>query len=103
VDVVFKALFAATHNRDLLMSLLNGVLTLVGQPEVVEVSVLTPFSTVDLADDKISTVDLAVRDQRGKQYLIEMQCRNRGSFPERLLYYGARRYGEQLRFEAVKI
>ncbi len=97
IDVVFKALFGRQQNIDLLTSLLNGVLELEDRDRLVSVEILSPISELESSDEKLCVLDLSVRDQHGRQYVVEMQCRNHKAFPERMLYYGTRRYGEQLR------
>lgn len=97
VDVVFRALFGTERNVDLLRSLLNGVLDLQEAEWIESVQILTPLCEPESNDDKGAVLDVAVRDARGRRYVVEMQCRSHRGFPERMLYYAARRYGEQLR------
>jgi predicted transposase/invertase (TIGR01784 family) len=97
LDIVFKALFGKPDNGDMLISLLNGMLELPAELSITGVQILSPLSDLDVSDDKLIVLDLLVSDARGHRYGIEMQCRNHKAFPERMLYYAARRYSEQLK------
>ena len=96
LDVVFKALFGAPHNADLLISLLNAFLDLTGDGAITSVEVLPTSLGLDLVDDKQVALDLLVVDGRGQQYGIEMQVRNHRAFPERIVFYGAKAFVAQL-------
>ena len=61
-----------------------------------EVLLLNPFSQKDAADDRLSVLDIKAKDEAGREYIIEMQLFAQASFPERLLYYGAKHYSQQL-------
>jgi predicted transposase/invertase (TIGR01784 family) len=97
IDVVFRALFGREENVDILRAMLNAVLGLQGVYAIQEISYLQPTHSLDYIDEKESVVDLVVRDGRGREVVVEMQCRNHAAFPERILYYGARRVAYQLR------
>jgi predicted transposase/invertase (TIGR01784 family) len=94
VDYVFKKLFGDPANSDLLIHLLNAVLML-PQP-IVEVEILNPFNEKDFADDKGSLLDLKARCRDGRWYNVEMQTALHAALPERLAYYNASLYVDQL-------
>src|SRR5687767_6050084 len=96
VDYVFKLVFGQERNRDILISLLNAVLARsLGRP-VVEVVILNPFSAKDADDDKYFIVDVKARDETGRMFNVEMQVLAPAETPERLLYYWAGIFIEQL-------
>ena len=97
LDVVFRALFGHAQNTDLVLSLLNGILDLSGPDTIVAVDLLSPMSDIAAVEEKQIVLDVYVRAAAGNRYAIEMQCRNHLAFPERMLYYAARTYGNQLR------
>src|SRR5690606_18782191 len=58
---------------------------------------LSPIGEIGLVEEKQYLMDLFVKDAKGKRYGIEMQVASHGAFLERMVYYGCRRYGEQLK------
>jgi predicted transposase/invertase (TIGR01784 family) len=50
-------------------------------------NLLNPFNEKDTADDKLSILDIKARDQRGRQYNVEMQMLAPRVYPQRVLYY----------------
>jgi predicted transposase/invertase (TIGR01784 family) len=57
---------------------------------------LNPFVLGTYHRDKVSILDVKARDAQGKLYNVEIQCKLHLSFPERILYYGARLFSSQL-------
>lgn len=47
-------------------------------------------------DEKLSILDIQARDQRGRQFNVEMQMLATGGLRQRVLYYWAQLYMEQL-------
>jgi len=94
VDVVFKILFAAPENRDLLCSLLTAVLR--PSSPIASVDVLNPEMPKELVTDKGAVLDLHVRLADGRQIDVEMQADPWQSVRSRALYYWARMYSAQL-------
>lgn len=90
LDVVFKLLFAAEANRDLLVALLNDVL----QPPkpIVSVQVVNPDIDKDVVEDRGLILDIHAVHSDGTRTDIEMQTRDRGATERRALYHWARLY-----------
>ena len=95
VDYVFKRLFGDPANADLLIHLLNAVLKLL-RP-IVEVQILNPFNEKDFAEDKLSVLDIKARDAGRAWFNIEMQSRAVGWLRQRMVYYNASLFVDQLR------
>jgi len=96
VDYAFKMLFGMERNRDILADFVNAVLERSDGTWITELELLDPFNSKEIADDKLSIVDVKARDQLGRQFLIEMQLVPQGFFRQRMLYYGARLHAQQL-------
>jgi predicted transposase/invertase (TIGR01784 family) len=96
VDYAFKRLFGSPQNRDILIAFLNAVLRLPPQKQIVEVELLNPFNDKETSNDKLSVVDVKVRDPSGRFFIVEMQLYKQVHFPNRVLYYWARLYQQQL-------
>jgi len=96
VDFAFKRLFGSERNRSLLISLLNAVFEGTGRPPIVDVEYLDPYNPRDGEATKLSIVDVKVRDQSGRQYIVEMQMLVHRDMPKRLLFYWSKNYVAQL-------
>lgn len=96
VDYAFKRVFGSDENRNVLLHLLNALLADSLPHRIRDIQLLNPFSDKDGEDDRLSVLDIKARDEAGREYLIEMQLFAHGSFPERLLYYGAKHYSQQI-------
>lgn len=95
VDYAFKRLFGDPANSDLLIDLLNAVLKLL-RP-IVEVQILNPFNEKEFAEDKLSVLDIKARDAARAWFNIEMQSRAVGWLRQRIVYYNASLFVDQLR------
>ena len=96
VDYAFKRVFAGSESADILPNLLNAVLMWPSDKRVTSVEVLNPFSQKETLGDRQIVFDVRARDENGREFLIEMQMVARKYFPERLLYYLARDYSQQM-------
>ena len=93
-DVVFKILFAAERNRDLLIALLTAVLAPASPIESAEV--LNPDVDRKDWDDKGTVLDIRVRFADGCQVDVEMQAAPHPALRERALYYWSRVFSAEL-------
>jgi predicted transposase/invertase (TIGR01784 family) len=96
IDYAFKRLFGSEPHQRLLIHLLNAVLQPPPTERVATIEILNPFNDKEALDDKLSVVDIKARDQQGRQFNIEMQLLPYADFPQRVLYYWARLYQQQL-------
>lgn len=94
VDYAFKKLFGHPANSDLLIHLLNAVLRPV--LSIVEVQILNPFNEKEFADDKLSVLDIKARDAGRAWFNVEMQSRTVGWLRQRIVYYNASLFVDQL-------
>ncbi len=98
VDYAFKRIFGRDNplNHRLLISLLEAVLRLSPAERIIEVQLLNPFHEREVLDDRLAIVDVKVRDQRGRQFTVEMQMLLHPFLPECLTYYWAKLYPQPL-------
>jgi len=73
VDYAFKWLFGREKNTRLLIHLLHAILNPTPEEQIVEIQILNPFSEQMALDGKRSILDIKARDQRGRQFNVEMQ------------------------------
>ena len=95
-DIFIAALYSNPKHEASLLSLLNSVMTDIGEPAITQVSVLNPFNIQEYPDDKRIVLDVRVKDATGAFYNIEIQREPHTNFNERMLYYWSESYGSQL-------
>ncbi len=71
VDIAFKKIFGVEENKDLLISLINSIVS--KEDQVVEVTLLNPYNSKNFRQDKLSILDIKAKGEGGKRYNIEME------------------------------
>ena len=94
-DLAFKKIFGSAESKPILISFLNAMLYN-GEPEIVDLEILDPYSIPRLEGMKDSYLDVRAQLQSGKTVLIEMQVLNVAGFEKRVLYNAAKEYANQL-------
>lgn len=94
VDFAFKKLFGSEENKDLLMSLINAIVS--EQEQVVEVELKNPYNLADYQAGKMSILDIKARSENGRWFNVEMQISEDYNFDKRAIYYWAKLVTEQL-------
>jgi predicted transposase/invertase (TIGR01784 family) len=95
-DVIFKRIFGHEKHKDLLIALLNDLLSLQQGRHIIDVTYLTPEQLPAALDAKKSIVDVKCRDQSETEYIVEMQVFNIDGFEKRLVWNSAKAYVNQL-------
>ena len=94
-DLTFKRVFG--EHPDLVISLLNALLPFkTKEEEILTVEYLTPEMVPDNPLRKNSIVDVRCRDQRGRQFIVEMQMVWSPEFMQRVMFNSAKAYVRQL-------
>jgi predicted transposase/invertase (TIGR01784 family) len=99
VDYAFKWLFGNQKNTSILIHLLHAILNPAPDEQIVEIQILNPINDKMALDEKLSILDIKVRDQLGRQFNIEMQMLATATLKQRILYYWGKLYTEQLQVE----
>ena len=95
IDIAFKKLFGVEENKDLLISLINAIVSEADKVEDVEI--LNPYNLRSFKKDKLSILDIkAKRKKDGQKYSIEIQINDEADYDKRALYYWGKLYTEQL-------
>ena len=95
-DVAFKKIFGSEKNKDLVIHFLNDLVVLSQGRRVKTVSFLPCVQDAEIAALKQSVVDILCLDERGEQYIIEMQYAPLDGFIERAQHYASRAYSNQI-------
>jgi predicted transposase/invertase (TIGR01784 family) len=96
VDYAFKKVFGSEGNTSVLLNLLQAVLKPPADQPLVALEIRNPFNDKDALDDKLSILDIKARDQKGRQYNVEMQMLADPIYLQRVLYYWAVLHSDQL-------
>lgn len=94
IDIAFKKIFGVEENKDLLISLINSIVS--EEDQVVDLTLLNPYNNKNFAKDKLSILDVKAKGVDGKRFNIEIQVSDEADYDKRALYYWAKLYTEQL-------
>ena len=95
IDIAFKKIFGVEENKDLLISLINSIVS--NDDQVADVTLLNPYNPKNFKQDKLSILDIKAKGADGKRFNIEIQISDEADYDKRALYYWAKLYTEQLR------
>lgn len=95
VDLAFKKIFGVEENKDLLISLINSIVSV--EDQVVDVTLLNPYNQKNFKQDKLSILDIKAEGSCGKKFNIEIQITDEADYNKRALYYWAKLYTDQLK------
>jgi len=94
VDFAFKKLFGSEENKDLLISLINSIIS--EQEQIEEIELKTPYNLADYRAGKLSILDIKAKSIQGVWFNVEMQISEDYNFDKRAIYYWAKLVTEQL-------
>ena len=95
IDLAFKKIFGVEQNKDMLISLINSIVS--DQDQVDEIELLNPYNEKNFKKDKLSVLDIKARNAITKTYfLIEMQIAEELDYAKRSLFTWARVYSNQI-------
>ena len=95
VDIAFKKIFGVKENKDLLMLLINSIVS--KEDQVANITLLNPYNPKNFKKDKLSILDIKAQGADGKRFNIEIQISDEADYNKRALYYWAKLYTEQLK------
>ena len=84
-DVGFKRIFGQEINKDLLIDFLNALL--VGERQVKNIKFLDKELLPVFDKDRGVTFDIYCTDEKGEQFIVEMQNQSHLNFKNRTVYY----------------
>jgi predicted transposase/invertase (TIGR01784 family) len=95
-DIAFHKIFGNENKTKILISFLNAILKFEGGERIVEVEIINPYQLPRIAGEKASIIDVRAKDERGRQFVVEMQVASAKGFSKRVQYYAARDYSMQI-------
>jgi predicted transposase/invertase (TIGR01784 family) len=94
-DVAFKKIFGTEKNKDILIHFINDMINFKEDGPIKEVAFLKTLQDPEIAAKKMSMVDILCKDEKGNQYIVEMQVAKEKGFEKRAQYYAAKAYISQ--------
>ena len=94
IDFAFKKLFGSEENKDLLISLINSIIT--EDEKIKSIELRNPYNLADYRKGKMSILDIKAKDEKERWYNIEMQIGEDLNFDKRSIYYWSKMVTEQL-------
>lgn len=94
IDFAFKKLFGSDGNQDLLISLINAVVS--QEDQAAEIQLKNPYNLADYQAGKMSVLDIKARSAQGRWFNVEMQISEDLYFDKRAIYYWSKLVTEQL-------
>ncbi|MDZ7362831.1 MAG: Rpn family recombination-promoting nuclease/putative transposase [candidate division KSB1 bacterium] len=95
-DFAFTLIFGNEKTKDVLISFLNAVLGLEGIHAISEVTILNPYQAPKISTLKRSFLDVKCRDNRGVEFVVEMQVQYAEGFEKRIQYNACKAYVGQI-------
>jgi predicted transposase/invertase (TIGR01784 family) len=93
VDLVFKKLFGNEEHTDLLISLVNSIVS--AEDQIVRIEIKNPYNEKSFSRDKLSVLDIKAQDEKGRWYNIEIQISGPDYHHKAPLYEWSRLYAAQ--------
>ncbi|MDP1663592.1 MAG: Rpn family recombination-promoting nuclease/putative transposase [Methylobacter sp.] len=94
VDFAFKKLFGSEEKKDLLISLINAIVS--KEEQVVEIELRNPYNLAAYQAGKMPVLDIKAKGENGRWFNVEMQISEDYHFDKRAIYYWAKLVTEQL-------
>ncbi len=81
IDIAFKKIFGVEENKDLLISLINSIVS--PADKVADVILLNPYNAKNFTKDKLSILDIKAQGLDGKKFNIEIQITDEADYDKR--------------------
>ena len=94
-DVAFRKIFGSEKNQDILIHFLNDILVFNGKDPICAVTFLKTIQDPEIASKKTSIVDILCTDDKGCNYIVEMQVAGTTGFEKRAMHYASKTYCSQ--------
>ena len=96
-DVAFRKIFGTEKNKDILIHFLNDIIDFDKGARITGVTFLKTIQDPEISVLKTSIVDIFCADDKGNNYIVEMQVAEEKGFAKRAQYYASKAYSSQLK------
>lgn len=95
-DIAFKKVFGNENKTGILISFLNSVLELPKGKFITHIKIENPYQLPKIKELKETILDVRCTDERGINYIVEIQICKPAAFEKRVLYYSSKAYTSQI-------
>ena len=95
-DIAFRKIFGNEGKKKSLISFLNAVIQFPKNEQIIDVEITNPYQLGKLSGGKSTIVDVKARDEKGNEFIVEMQIAEFDFFHKRILYYTSQSYVSQI-------
>ncbi|MDQ7022397.1 MAG: Rpn family recombination-promoting nuclease/putative transposase [Candidatus Gracilibacteria bacterium] len=96
-DIVFKKVFGDDKKTHILISFLNAVLKYEGDDKIKEVKLTNTYVIPKVLKYKETALDIKATNEKGEEFIVEMQNANHENFLKRSLFYSSNSYSNQIK------
>ncbi|AFC70810.1 hypothetical protein MC5_02140 [Rickettsia australis str. Cutlack] len=86
VDLAFKKIFGVEENKDLLILLINSIVS--KEKKVAEVTLLNPYNPKNFWTDKLSILNIKANSESSKIFNIEIQMADEADYDTSFILLG---------------
>ena len=95
-DIAFKKLFGSEKHKSVTIAFLNTMLEYTGDRKIVSIEFMNNEQLPTTLEKKENILDISCLDQSNRHFIIEMHNGWERGFTKRILWYGAKKYVDQL-------
>ncbi|MDQ1265784.1 MAG: hypothetical protein QG635_936 [Bacteroidota bacterium] len=95
-DIAFRKIFGNENKKEILISFLNSILRLKDKKRIVDIDYSDGRQLPKIRELKETILDVRCTDERGINYIVEMQIARPSKFEKRALYYTSKAYINQI-------
>ena len=95
-DIAFRKIFGNEGKKKSLISFLNAVIQFPKNEQIIDVEITNPYQLGKLSGGKSTIVDVKARDEKGNEFIVEMQIAEFDFFHKRILYSTSQSYVSQI-------
>ena len=96
-DYAFRRIFGDEKREHVLRHFLNSVLQLKADRQIEHLRIADRHQVPKLKGNKETILDVYCKDQKEREFIVEMQVANQGDFDHRAVYYVAKSFVHQLK------
>ena len=96
-DLAFKKIFGNDQHKNILISFLNAILKFEKEQKIKDLIFIKNEKIPDVLELKNTILDISAVNEKGENFLVEMQVEHESAFSKRSLYYSSRAYSSQIK------
>jgi len=95
-DIAFREIFGDENRTEILISFINAALDFTEERAIKSLKLGNPYQLADIEILKDTILDVKATNERGEDFIVEMQVAHDKFFAQRSLYYSSKSYVSQI-------